>query len=710
MTITLQDFSNGDTDYIARHNANNAVLNAAVSALQAAAGASASYANLPHLYAALFGNGPTPNFIDENGFQATIIGQTVSVTAGYVYMPSLLSVCYNSATVAVDLAGLSNGTYYIVMDVNGIPTYNITGIDGIYSVVKTGTSLGSLTTLATNSFDLDAPLSVSHGGTSLVTISQYGVMVGNGTSAVNPIVSSSSGQMFRGAGSGSMPTWSTTTWPNTATATQLVVCLTNNIISGLTSATNGVLVTSNSGAGVPSILAGPGATGRVLTSNSAAAPSWSTATFPGTAGGTGTFLRSDGTNWVASTLTVPNTAAISTLLYASSANVISELATANSGVLVTSAGGVPSIATDIPTAVTIGTAYVYRVGGTDVSVADGGTGLSTLTIHALYVGNGASAPTALAVGGTGSYLRGASGADPVWSTLTLPNTAAVSTILYASATDVISALATANEALLVTSATGVPSLSTTPLLNGSLTVRGSTGILLYVGPTTGSFNANIQSYLLGCTTNAVLNNSASTFAGFVGAYQDNGTGSCAGVYGVAQSTHTAGSRGHMDGMSGDVYHSGAGGTISVYVAGVSGFASASAGTVAVTCSFYAWTNGGGGTVAINAGLYIDNQAGVATANYAWYYAGAGASTSAYVDSVGSGFLNGLTMGDATNIILNTTTGTKIGTATTQKLGFYNATPVVQGASVADATDAATAITQLNALISRIEATGLIATV
>ena len=62
------------------------------------------------------------------------------------------------------------------------------------------------------------------------------------------------------------------------------------------------------------------------------------------------------------------------------------------------------------------------------------------------------------------------------------------------------------------------------------------------------------------------------------------------------------------------------------------------------------------------------------------------------------------------ISFGTTTGTKIGTSTSQKLAFYNATPIVQGASVADATDAASAITQLNALISRIEALGLIATV
>jgi hypothetical protein len=62
-----------------------------------------------------------------------------------------------------------------------------------------------------------------------------------------------------------------------------------------------------------------------------------------------------------------------------------------------------------------------------------------------------------------------------------------------------------------------------------------------------------------------------------------------------------------------------------------------------------------------------------------------------------------------NIVTDTTTGTKIGTATTQKLGFFNATPVVQPTAVADATDAASVITQLNALLSRMRTLGLIAT-
>ena len=39
--------------------------------------------------------------------------------------------------------------------------------------------------------------------------------------------------------------------------------------------------------------------------------------------------------------------------------------------------------------------------------------------------------------------------------------------------------------------------------------------------------------------------------------------------------------------------------------------------------------------------------------------------------------NGLTITDAKNIILNTTTGTKIGTATNQKISFWNASPIVQ---------------------------------
>ena len=56
---------------------------------------------------------------------------------------------------------------------------------------------------------------------------------------------------------------------------------------------------------------------------------------------------------------------------------------------------------------------------------------------------------------------------------------------------------------------------------------------------------------------------------------------------------------------------------------------------------------------------------------------------------GAATFNGsVTMGDADDIILATGTGTKIGTAVGQKLGFYNKTPVVQPAAAAQVAAAA----------------------
>lgn len=50
-------------------------------------------------------------------------------------------------------------------------------------------------------------------------------------------------------------------------------------------------------------------------------------------------------------------------------------------------------------------------------------------------------------------------------------------------------------------------------------------------------------------------------------------------------------------------------------------------------------------------------------------------------------LAGGTMTDGANIAVGTTTGTKIGTSTSQKLGFFNATPIIQQANTSDLKDA-----------------------
>jgi len=54
-------------------------------------------------------------------------------------------------------------------------------------------------------------------------------------------------------------------------------------------------------------------------------------------------------------------------------------------------------------------------------------------------------------------------------------------------------------------------------------------------------------------------------------------------------------------------------------------------------------------------------------------------------------------------------GTVIGQSATDKVGFYGATPVVQAAHIADATDTATALTRINAILVVLENLRLTAT-
>jgi len=66
--------------------------------------------------------------------------------------------------------------------------------------------------------------------------------------------------------------------------------------------------------------------------------------------------------------------------------------------------------------------------------------------------------------------------------------------------------------------------------------------------------------------------------------------------------------------------------------------------------------------------------------------------------------------NANNILFDTTTGTKIGTATSQKIGFWNATPVVQQSAIADpAETTAGNNTAIDSILAVIRTVGFIAT-
>lgn len=170
----------------------------------------------------------------------------------------------------------------------------------------------------------------------------------------------------------------------------------------------------------------------------------------GTGAGATTFWRGDGTWSAPAGSGTVNSGLINAIAYyPATGTTVDDLTVVNSAVLVTSGAGVPSLSTDIPTAVTIGAAYIYRVGGTDVAVADGGTGLSAGTSGGVlgYTGIGTLA-SSVALTASALVLGGGAGATPTpmaslgtTTTLLHGNAAGAPTFSGVAAADLVDALA-----------------------------------------------------------------------------------------------------------------------------------------------------------------------------------------------------------------------------------------------------------------------------
>lgn len=158
----------------------------------------------------------------------------------------------------------------------------------------------------------------------------------------------------------------------------------NGTVIGLTyGGTNANLTASNGGIFYSTdtsgaILSGTATAGQMLRSGASAAPTWSTATFPATAGASGTMIISDGTNWITSTATYPNTVSANQILFASSINVV------GSSAQLTYAGGSGSFLNSLSTnaGVTIN-ATNANTGGAAMASLDASNGTITTRVQAL---------------------------------------------------------------------------------------------------------------------------------------------------------------------------------------------------------------------------------------------------------------------------------------------------------------------------------------
>lgn len=320
------------------------------------------------------------------------------------------------------------------------------------------------------------------------------------TTPTYPVVGAAAGKFLRSDGANWVA--STATIPDTFAQYDMIYASSANVLASLTSETGATLATDSSM--IPTWVNNPSDANRVYLSQNGDAPVWSTASYPATAASAGEVLRADGTDWVASTSTFADTYNASELLYSNGANTVQGLTTANNSVLVTSAGGVPSLSTTLPAATTanitgVGTLTSGTWNADVIDLTYGGTGKNLTADNGGVVYTDADSMEVLAATATANQvLLSGSNSAPSWSTATYPATASsagtvlrangtnwaastatfadtygASELLYSNGANAVEGLTTANNATLVTSATGVPSLAA--LTDGEVIIGSAAG-------------------------------------------------------------------------------------------------------------------------------------------------------------------------------------------------------------------------------------------
>lgn len=299
-------------------------------------------------------------------------------------------------------------------------TFTFTGI--------TGVTFPTSGTLATTSQLLSSPLTTK------------GDIWGFTTVDARLPVGTTNGQVLQVAsGAAAGLAYSTATYPTVATSTgSFIYANGTNFVASTslwpnTVGSAGKIILSDGTTNVYSTPLWPttaGASGSVVISDGTNKIN-STSLWPNTVGTAGKIIRSDGTTNAYTTSTFADTYAVSTLLFAGSANAVIGLATANSAQLVTGSTGVPAwsgtmtngqmIIGSTGATPTVGT--ITGSGNITVTVGAGTLALS-LTGPASFAYNNVSGTTQAAAVNNGYIIGNAS-----QTTVTLPATAAQGSVI-----------------------------------------------------------------------------------------------------------------------------------------------------------------------------------------------------------------------------------------------------------------------------------------
>jgi hypothetical protein len=329
--------------------------------------------------------------------------------------------------------------------------------DSNVTITLGGTPLTALLQATSITMGWSGLLPISRGGTNTSTLGSSGQLAQSDgtkyswTTATYPATATTTGTILRADGTNWVAT--TATYPATTTINQILYSSANNVIGEITTANSATLVTSSTGV--------PGYTGS-MTNGQLVIGSTGATPVVGSITGAGSITVTPGAGTIqisSSAGGVVNAGIINELAYyAATGSAVSGLATANNGVLITSGAGVPSISSTLPS----------TVQGNITSVGTIGSG--TWQGNTVAVGYGGTGATSIGANGT---LAQSNGSIYTFTTATYPSTTTANRLLYSSATNTVTDLATANSATLVTDTSGVPSW-TSSMTNGQVLI-GSTG-------------------------------------------------------------------------------------------------------------------------------------------------------------------------------------------------------------------------------------------
>ena len=177
------------------------------------------------------------------------------INVGAITSPNgTITVGYSTPNITLDIAGGSSAVEHLTADTggqlnpDGSNNFNLLG-SGSFTTVGSGSTITGTLTGLTN----------------------HAVLVGAGTTTITKVGPTANTGAVLQNNNGADPSYSTATYPSTTTINQILYSSAANTVGGITTANDGVLITSNTG--VPSFLAN-GTTGQVLVATTGSPPSW----------------------------------------------------------------------------------------------------------------------------------------------------------------------------------------------------------------------------------------------------------------------------------------------------------------------------------------------------------------------------------------------------------------------------------------------------